>query len=119
MYHTMQSRSIYSIIYIQALAKVKEISVHTQKDNVAEQRAMLEKCAATSLSSKLIAQHKEFFSKMVVDAVTHLDEMLPLSMIGTKKVKGGALQVRPLLTDKQTDLFSHFIASSVVSMWPC
>lgn len=81
-----------------ALAKVKEVSVHTQKDNAAEQRALLEKCAATSLSSKLIAQHKEFFSKMVVDAVTHLDELLPLSMIGTKKVKGGALQDSLLVT---------------------
>ena len=59
-----------------------------------EQRSLLEKCAATALSSKLIAQQKEFFSKMVVDAVLLLDELLPLSMIGMKKVKGGSLEVK-------------------------
>lgn len=30
---------------------------------------------------------------MVVDAVLHLDELLPLNMIGTKKIQGGALEV--------------------------
>lgn len=30
---------------------------------------------------------------MVVDAVMHLDELLPLNMIGVKKVTGGALEV--------------------------
>lgn len=55
---------------------------------------MLEKCAATALNSKLIAGQKDFFSKMVVDAVMMLDELLPLKMIGVKKVQGGALEVR-------------------------
>ena len=55
---------------------------------------MLAKCAATALSSKLVAHQKDFFAKMVVDAVTHLDELLPLNMIGIKKVAGGALEVR-------------------------
>lgn len=55
---------------------------------------MLEKCAATAMSSKLINQQKEFFSKMVVDAVMLLDELLPLNMIGIKKVPGGALEVK-------------------------
>lgn len=59
-----------------------------------EQRSLLEKCAATSLSSKLVASQKDFFSKMVVDAVMMLDELLPLNMIGIKKVQGGALEVR-------------------------
>ena len=54
----------------------------------------MEKCAATALSSKLIARQKEFFSKMVVDAVLLLDELLPLSMIGMKKIKGGSLEVK-------------------------
>jgi len=45
-----------------------------------EQRALLEKCAQTTLSSKLIARQREFFSKMVVDAVLMLDELLPLNM---------------------------------------
>ena len=52
------------------------------------------KCAATSLSSKLIARQKEFFSELVVDAVSLLDDMLPLNMIGIKKVTGGSLEVR-------------------------
>ena len=58
-----------------------------------EMRSLLEHCAATALSSKLVARHKEFFSKMVVDAVLHLDELLPLNMIGMKKIQGGALEV--------------------------
>ena len=56
-------------------------------------RSLLEKCASTALSSKLIAGQKDFFSKMVVDAVMLLDELLPLNMIGMKKVSGGALEV--------------------------
>lgn len=52
------------------------------------------KCAATAMNSKMIAQQKEFFSKMVVDAVSSLDDLLPLNMIGIKKVQGGSLEVR-------------------------
>ncbi|XP_023801289.1 T-complex protein 1 subunit eta [Cyanistes caeruleus] len=63
-------------------------SCHT----ASEQRSLLEKCAATALSSKLISQSKEFFSKMVVDAVMMLDDLLQLKMIGIKKVQGGALE---------------------------
>merc|ERR1711915_160137 len=56
-------------------------------------RSLLEKCAATSMSSKLIHQQKDYFSKMVVDAVMMLDsQTLPLNMIGIKKVAGGALE---------------------------
>lgn len=33
---------------------------------------------------------------MVVDAVMMLDELLPLNMIGIKKVPGGALEVKGL-----------------------
>ena len=50
-------------------------------------------CAATALNSKMIAHQKEFFSNMVVDAVSLLDDTLPLNMIGIKKVKGGSLEV--------------------------
>lgn len=59
-----------------------------------EQRELLEKCASTAMNSKLIAGNKEFFSQMVVDAVMSLDDLLPLKMIGMKKVQGGALEVR-------------------------
>lgn len=62
-----------------------------------EQRKLLEKCAMTALSSKLISQQKAFFAKMVVDAVIMLDDLLQLKMIGIKKVQGGALEVSLLL----------------------
>ena len=54
---------------------------------------LLKKCAATALSSKMIARQKDFFSQMVVDAVRQLDDLLPLNMIGIKKVQGGSLEV--------------------------
>lgn len=66
-----------------------------EKKNADEHRQLLEKCAATALSSKLISLQKGFFSKMVVDAVLLLDELLPLNMIGIKKVTGGAVEVSP------------------------
>ena len=51
------------------------------------------KCAATAMNSKMIAHQKEFFSQMVVDAVCSLGDLLPLNMIGIKKVQGGSLEV--------------------------
>ncbi|XP_039282792.1 T-complex protein 1 subunit eta [Nilaparvata lugens] len=74
------------------LEKIEQIAVKIEKTNTAEHRSLLEKCAATALSSKLIHQQKDFFSKMVVDAVLQLDDLLPLNMIGIKKVQGGALE---------------------------
>uniref|UniRef100_A0A8C9ZNJ5 T-complex protein 1 subunit eta n=1 Tax=Sander lucioperca TaxID=283035 RepID=A0A8C9ZNJ5_SANLU len=75
-----------------AVKKINEIAVSVKKYDKQEQRQLLEKCAATALNSKLIAGQKEFFSKMVVDAVMSLDELLSLKMIGIKKVQGGALE---------------------------
>ncbi|XP_059391913.1 T-complex protein 1 subunit eta isoform X1 [Carassius carassius] len=75
-----------------AVKKINEIAVTIKKDDKHEQRGLLEKCAATALNSKLIAGQKDFFSKMVVDAVMMLDDLLPLKMIGVKKVQGGALE---------------------------
>ncbi|XP_069139785.1 T-complex protein 1 subunit eta-like isoform X2 [Argopecten irradians] len=72
--------------------KIKEISVKIKKEDPNEQRSLLEKCAATTLSSKLVAHQKEFFAKMVVEAVSLLDDLLPLNMIGVKKVTGGGLE---------------------------
>lgn len=69
--------------------------VQVNKDDPAELRSLLERCASTSLNSKLIHHQKDMFSKMVVDAVMSLDPaILPLDMIGIKKVPGGALEVR-------------------------
>lgn len=80
------------------IEKIESLAVKIQKDNLEEHRALLEKCSATAMSSKLIHQQKEFFSKMVVDAVLQLDALLPLNMIGIKKVSGGALEDSLLVT---------------------
>lgn len=45
------------------------------------------------MNSKLIASHKEFFSKIVVDAVQLLDNDLDINMIGIKKESGGGMEV--------------------------
>ncbi|TPX36443.1 hypothetical protein SeLEV6574_g08042 [Synchytrium endobioticum] len=76
-----------------AINKVKEIAVTVERKNEVEFRDLLEKCAATAMSSKLIHSHKDFFTKMVVDAVLNLDqEDLNEKMIGIKKVPGGGMQ---------------------------
>lgn len=80
------------------LEKIEQLAVKIDRGNPDEQRALLTKCASTALNSKLIHQQKEFFSKMVVDAVTMLDDLLPLNMIGIKKVSGGALEDSELVS---------------------
>ncbi|XP_074642249.1 T-complex protein 1 subunit eta-like [Tubulanus polymorphus] len=72
--------------------KIREIAVTIKEEDVVEHRQLLIKCAATTLSSKLVAHQKDFFAKMVVDAVMMLDDLLPLDMIGIKKIQGGALE---------------------------
>ncbi|KAK9873629.1 hypothetical protein WA026_023414 [Henosepilachna vigintioctopunctata] len=74
------------------LDKIQQLAVKINKENADEFRSLLEKCAATAVSSKLINRQKAFFSKMVVDAVLMLDELLPLNMIGIKQVQGGGLE---------------------------
>jgi len=67
-------------------------SLATKIDDDAEkQRQLLERCAMTSLNSKLIRGHKEFFSKMVVDAVVSLGDDMSLRHVGIKKVVGGGV----------------------------
>ena len=75
-----------------AIDRIRQIAVSIPKDNAEQLRSLLEKCAATTLSSKLVAQQKHFFAKLCVDAVLTLDPLLPLNMIGMKKVQGGALE---------------------------
>jgi T-complex protein 1 subunit eta len=75
-----------------AIEKIHEIEIRVKGNDLHEQRELLRKCASTALSSKLVAHQKDFFSNMVVDAVMMLDELLPLNMIGMKKVNGGALE---------------------------
>ncbi|NWR24924.1 TCPH protein, partial [Emberiza fucata] len=89
----LEHKSLMQLLpFCQAVNKIKDIAVSVKKEDKDEQRSLLEKCAATALSSKLISQSKEFFSKMVVDAVMMLDDLLQLKMIGIKKVQGGALE---------------------------
>lgn len=83
-----------------------------------QRRAVLERCAETSLNSKLLSGHKQFFAKarmrndsarerpglvakgqlwravspsqMVVDAVLSLEASLEMEMVGIKKQPGGS-----------------------------
>ncbi|KAI5054763.1 hypothetical protein GOP47_0029908 [Adiantum capillus-veneris] len=75
-----------------AIAKIKELAISIERKSLDEKKGLLEKCAATTLSSKLIGGEKEFFAKMVVDAVTALGEDDRLNMIGIKKVPGGTMR---------------------------
>ena len=54
-----------SLYVMQALAKIKELSVSIERKSLDEKKSLLEKCAATTLSSKLIGGEKEFFAKMM------------------------------------------------------
>lgn len=73
-----------------ATKHVRELAVDIHGTTPEETRTLLQRCASTSLNSKLIAHQKEFFSSIVTDAVLSLDEDLNLSMIGIKKVQGGS-----------------------------
>lgn len=73
------------------LARTKEISYKINEKSEAEKRDLLHKCAMTSLNSKIIARQKEFFGKMVVDAVMHLSDDLNYNDIGIKKITGGSV----------------------------
>ncbi|CAG9860227.1 unnamed protein product [Phyllotreta striolata] len=93
------------------LERLNELAIKIDKSNVAEFRSVLEKCAVTTMSSKLINQQRSFFSKMVVDAVLLLDDLLPVKMIGIKKVKGGALKdsfIIPGVAFKKTFSYAGF-----------
>ena len=82
-------------------------------------RELLEKCAATAMSSKLIHSHETFFVKMVVDAVLTLDqEDLDDKLIGIKKIPGGAMQVTQFWgvhTDGRTQCWLKVLLSRRVS----
>ncbi|CAN3376852.1 hypothetical protein DIURU_001632 [Diutina rugosa] len=76
-----------------AVAKIKELAVDIKKDDPKEFRELLERCAQTAMSSKLISQNSDFFTTMVVDAVLSLDQDdLDEKMIGIKKVPGGSME---------------------------
>ena len=76
-----------------AVEKLNSIAVDIKKENDGEFRQLLERCATTAMSSKLISQNSSFFTKMVVDAVLCLDQNdLDEKLIGIKKVPGGSME---------------------------
>ncbi|KIY73613.1 hypothetical protein CYLTODRAFT_365760 [Cylindrobasidium torrendii FP15055 ss-10] len=75
-----------------AIDRIKEIQVTVEKSDPERFRSLLLKCAATSMSSKLIHSEKTFFSEMVVDAIQCLDQdELNEALIGVKKITGGGM----------------------------
>merc|ERR1712176_809428 len=68
-----------------------EMAVDLSQKTEEEKRALLVKCAETTLNSKLVADYKEFFANMTVDAVSKLGQDLSISGVGIKKVTGGSL----------------------------
>jgi hypothetical protein len=69
------------------------------------------------MNSKLIASHKDFFSKMVVDAVQLLDDDLDINMIGVKKESGGGMEVRKSLKRKCNANSLIFRIQSLLREW--
>jgi len=60
--------------------------------NEAEFREDLLNIARTTLSSKILSQHKEHFAKLSVDAILRLKGSGNLSAIQIIKLKGGCLE---------------------------
>merc|ERR1712070_787507 len=76
-----------------ALQKLDEVQTTLDFNNADTKRDTLERCAETTLQSKLIGgSHGKFFAKMVVQACPHLEDSLQLSMIGIKQVQGGGME---------------------------
>lgn len=72
--------------FFKALKKIEELAVSIEGKSLEEKKQLLSKCAATTLSSKLIGGEKEFFASMVVDAVLAIGDDDRLNLIGMKKV---------------------------------
>jgi len=69
--------------------RLAEVAVDMPPD---QRRRRLEILAGTALNSKLIANYKDLFAPMVVDAVIALDPLLlDLKLVGVKKVPGGSV----------------------------
>ena len=62
------------------------------RKNIEALRKDLENIARTTLSSKVVSQNKEYFSKLVVDAVLRLKGSTNLESIQVIKKVGGRLQ---------------------------
>jgi len=71
-----------------AREKLAECAIKIDEKSQSEKRKLLKCCAETSMNSKLIANYKEFFSEMIVNAVEKLDDYLDKDLIGIKHVTG-------------------------------
>lgn len=71
--------------------KALEDQAKDHGDDVEKFREDLMNIARTTLSSKILSAHKDFFSKMAVDAVMRLKKSGNLDAIQITKVKGGTL----------------------------
>jgi T-complex protein 1 subunit eta len=74
-----------------AIENLKELSYTIDEKNPEEKQDMLYKCASTALNSKLVAPYKDFFAKMVVQAVCNLEDYGDKTLIGIKHVTGGSI----------------------------
>ena len=74
-----------------AREKLAECAIKIDEKSQSEKRKLLKCCAETSMNSKLIANYKEFFSEMIVNAVEKLDDYLDKDLIGIKHVTGGSI----------------------------
>ncbi|KAK9473977.1 TCP-1/cpn60 chaperonin family-domain-containing protein [Dipodascopsis tothii] len=76
-----------------AVNKIKELAVTIDRGSTENFRDLLEKCAATVMSSKIIHRNADLFTKMAVDAVLTLDQDdLDEKLIGIKKITGGGME---------------------------
>lgn len=74
-----------------AVNRIRELAVDIHGKDGEERFTLLQRCAATSLNSKLIAHQKGLFAKIVTEAVLTLDDDLDTSLIGVKKIQGGSV----------------------------
>ncbi|XP_050369690.1 T-complex protein 1 subunit eta [Argentina anserina] len=84
-------RSFRTASYL-AIERIKQLATSIEGKSLQEKKELLANCAATTLSSKLIGGEKDFFAKMVVDAVIAIGDDDRLNMIGIKKVSGGNMR---------------------------
>ncbi|OMH82350.1 putative T-complex protein 1 subunit eta, partial [Zancudomyces culisetae] len=79
----------------EALKRLEQISIQVEEDT---KRDLLQKCAETTLSSKVVSSHRQFFAKLAVDVVLRMASYGSGSsvdlekLVGIKKIPGGAMQ---------------------------
>lgn len=82
----------YRVACDMALEIVESLKVDLSAWSKNEKRSTIEKCAETSLNSKLLSNHKQMFGAMVYEAISTLDhKSFNKTMLGIKKVHGGSI----------------------------